>query len=149
MDDNIERKPEDLAYLAGYIDADGTIGLRYLKTRNEYMPVLSIAQARRDILEELQAIAGVGGYIWTGENKKGSGFLISRLQYSYQKAGQVCSLALPYLRLKGAQAVIIIQICEWRIKYNHSNVADRDAYFIPRHEEMKRLNAANKSRKIR
>ena len=149
MKDNINRKPEDLAYLAGYIDADGTIGLRHYKPRNEYIPVLSIVSCRRDILEDLQNIAAVGGYIWTGENAKGSGRLISRLQYSHRKACKVCEMAFPYLRLKGVQAALIVQIGAFRRRHHYKMDFCVDSYYAPRFEEMRRLNAANKAQKIR
>ncbi|MBA7610085.1 hypothetical protein ES703_17290 [subsurface metagenome] len=142
-------KSEDLAYLAGYIDADGTIGLHYHKKKKEYQPKLEITASRRDILEELQAIAGCEGYIATVSRPDKSKRDYSRLMYSARRAFKVCELVQPYLRLKGAQAILLIQIGDFILKHWQRKNVNRNAYYIPRYEEMKRLNEGNKSDLIR
>jgi len=149
VDCNIQRKPEDLAYLAGYIDADGHIGLHHVKTRGIYTPILSITASRIDIIEELRDVASLGGYTWTGRNYKDSLRNHSKLVYSDQRACKVCALVLPYLRLKGAQAALLVQVGLFRIKHRNGRGFNFNAYYIPRYEEMRRLNEGNKSGLIR
>jgi len=149
MDDNIERKPEDLAYLAGYIDADGSIGLYHRKKDNYCRPSVSISASRRDILEELREIAALGGNIHLSHSSPFSGRYVSVLKYQNLQACKVCKLVVPYLRLKKVQAQILVHIGDFRNKHRNKLCINRKAYFIPRYEEMKRLNAANKSLNIR
>ena len=149
MQDNIERKPEELAYLAGYIDADGSIALVHVKTPNKYRAVLSVTASRRDILAELQEIVGISGTLWTGKNGKNAKREHSQLLYFDRKAFRVLEMVQPYLRLKGAQAVILIQIGDFRLKHPSGKGFNRNAYYIPRYDEMRALNLGNKSDLIR
>ncbi|GAH60750.1 unnamed protein product [marine sediment metagenome] len=142
-------KREGLAYLAGYIDADGHISLYFAKYKNCYCIEVSITASRRDILEELEEIAGIKGYIWTRKNKKGAKRYCSSLKYDYQKACKVLEMVQPYLRLKGAQAVLCIQVGLHRRRFPHGRGFNYNAYYDPRYEEMKRLNEGNKSDLIR
>jgi len=146
---DINRKSEDLAYLAGYIDADGHIGLYWSKNNNYYGLELVITASRIDILEELQAIVGFRGYIVTVKGSKTSKRNYSRLKYTDRKASKVCEMVQPYLRLKGAQAVLCVQMGLHRRKHPNGRGFDSKAYYVPRYEEMKRLNEGNKSDLIR
>lgn len=149
LENNIERKPEELAYLAGYIDADGYIGLKLRDNRKWYRPALVICASRLDILEELRDIAACGGHFWTGKRNEDSKRLHSQLEYVDQQACKVCELVQPYLRLKGAQAALIIQVGAFRRKHPNGKGFNYNAYYIPRYEEIRRLNEGNKSEKIR
>lgn len=145
----INRKPEDIAYLAGYVDADGSICLIHRKPKNVYRPVLTITASRRDILEEIQAMANFGGIIWTDKNNKRSSRYISKLIYTDLRACKFCEMIQPYLRLKGAQAALLTQVGHFRAKHRNGVGVNVDAYYVPRYEEMKRLNEGNKSEKVR
>jgi len=143
------RKNEDLAYLAGYVDADGYIGLQHVRGRNRYSPVVCITASRKDILEQLQAIAAIGGYIWTGKNNKTALRDHSKLFYSERKACKICTMVVPYLRLKGAQAALLSQIGLFRSNHANGRGFNIQSYYGPRYEEMKRLNEGNKSKRFR
>ena len=102
----------EAAYLAGFIDADGHIGImrrtRHSASRTyKYLrPIVQIGQSKREILDWISDL--VGGAVSVNCSR---GFYNLRLH-----AGTVRWLLpqlLPYLKVKKRQAEIVLQFTEW------------------------------------
>lgn len=139
-----DMKPTDAAWLAGFIDADGSIGLhlqRDLRKGPDYAsfrPAIQITQVHRRVLEHVRTIV-LGGaivdVIHANPNARGQSIYSLRRQPHIQ---WVLEQILPYLQLKQTQAGLLLQFCRNR------SVALGSAPFTPGDEfiyqQLKELN---------
>ena len=95
-------KESDLAYIAGFIDGEGYIGIDV--SRNYYCPCLVITQRDPDILIWIQKMLGEQGSLWHEEGR------VWRLKYSSRAFERIIEPLLPYLKLKRQQATIAFQV---------------------------------------
>jgi hypothetical protein len=98
-------KPETFwAYLAGMIDADGTV------TICQNGPRMILTQNNREFLEGIQADLNGFGYIQT--NAKGASHLSTKACYSLSWGSDPMRIILPkiipYMRVKQQKAVLIL-----------------------------------------
>lgn len=101
-DDDLIRSVKELAYCAGFIDADGTICIG--RNGRRFYPTIQAAGANLAVLEHLRRV--LGGTLQNFNPKRGI-----RRQYKMwywrvcgQAAVYVAKLLLPYLRVKREQA---------------------------------------------
>lgn len=102
----------DLAYIAGFIDGEGSIHFNRKNDREKpyVRPVLNISQSDKSILEWISKKLNVGNVntIYQTLNipfrKKAY-----HIQYGDRQAYEVIKLVYPYLRVKRKQADLIIK----------------------------------------
>jgi hypothetical protein len=114
INDNIS--VADLAYIAGFVDGEGTISIVTAKRRDRighiyHRPLLSIHNTDRPILEWIKITLGVG--MIHASSIRGVG---RKQVYKYavhcSTAIQVAALLLPYLRVKRTQAEMLIKFAD-------------------------------------
>lgn len=144
--------PTDVAYLAGFVDGEGTIGMRRVKlARNRggysYEPYVSVGNTDPTIVTWLGEI--FGGTVRTRKqqargNRK---LLIYQWEVKSRTAVAVCRVLAPFLRMKGKQADLLITRCSPEagavIRYGTS-----EAYWaglMATHAELKALNRRGRS----
>lgn len=108
-------KELDWAYMAGFIDADGTISIRRkgnpAKSRKVcYIPHVSISNCDRDVLEWFKFVIGSGA-ICTKKAIKETHRESYEIRWSYNTALLICKHCIPYLKIKEKQAKILVD--EW------------------------------------
>ncbi len=104
---------EDLAYVGGLMDGEGTITLtkstRSKTGRSQITPLVQIANTDRPLLKFCEDVLGIKGCIKSQNrknNKHKEGFV---LVYQCKKAEAVVNVLLPYLRLKKPQAILLLE----------------------------------------
>lgn len=132
--------PEELAYIAGFIDGEGSLQIQRRIHRNEfgewfgYSIYLDIGQTRRDILEYLQGKAG-GGCIHhkpTNGNRKEAWML----RVMGRQAQTFVSQLRPYLRVKAEIADIFLAFPMLGKRPDEQQKQTKDALFL----QAKKLN---------
>lgn len=86
------------AYIAGFVDADGSIPLR----ENGY-PSLIVANTNREVLEEMQSWSGVG-QVHRRQKKRERRKEIFHWEVHGEDAQQILKRVLPFLRIKRNRA---------------------------------------------
>ena len=99
----------DLAYAAGFMDADGCISL--YANKGAYRPSIEIAQVTKAILVIIQGILNAGGRIYTRprSNKCRDAYVLS---YFPKETRTVIERLAPYLKVKHKQAKLLASYFE-------------------------------------
>lgn len=101
-----------LAYCAGIIDADGTIGIKKNtysmriigdSTQPSYSERICVKQVEAEAIDLLHKI--FGGYRFTSKPSTKNGKLLHGWQVTDLKATKTLTMVLPHLRIKKAQAI--------------------------------------------
>jgi hypothetical protein len=100
----------ELAYCAGVIDSDGTIGIRKRLIKEpkrkpylNYMEIIAVGQVSNEAVSLLKEIFGGNVMIRKSSTENGKDIFIWRVQ---QKKAQFClETLLPFLRIKKTQAI--------------------------------------------
>lgn len=109
--------PTDLAYAAGVIDSDGSIGIHRStyaqRVRGDagqavYMPRVTVKQVTPQAIDLLHDL--FGGHRYAGKPTAVRGRPLIAWNVHSRLAVQVCEAVLPYLRIKRAQAVNAIEV---------------------------------------
>ena len=99
--------PVEAAYLAGMIDADGSIGY-YRRKGINYRPYLGVTSTDHGMLEWILVVVGVGGIATQG--KKPDGYkTVYQWQVTSTLAADVLQQISPYLRIKRHQADLMVE----------------------------------------
>ena len=94
------------AYIAGFIDADGSISI--LKDRNCYKPIVTISNCDKAVLEYIKGLVDSGS-ISTKKPRKINHRVSYSLAIVYNKALELLNICLPYLRTKLPQAQAVLK----------------------------------------
>lgn len=98
--------PTDLAYAAGVVDSDGTIGVRKTKPghgwQSTYQPRVTVKQVTPQAVEFLHDL--LGGYRYVTKPAAETRRPMLGWDVHSASAVAVCELLLPYLRIKREQA---------------------------------------------
>jgi len=101
------------SYLAGFIDADGTISIRKNdKAGKSYRPYVSIANTNRDVLELFKYQLGRGA-ICTKKAKKENHSESYEVRWDHNVALFICEHCYPYLTIKKARAELLLS--DWKL----------------------------------
>ena len=105
-------KSEDTIYIAGFVDGEGSIGIR--KDHKSYAPILSLGHTDETICQWLKKTIGTGWVAPRGSQKPEW-----KDQWQFGISGKknlvpVLKELLPYLRVKKRQAELVIKFCENR-----------------------------------
>jgi LAGLIDADG endonuclease len=116
----------ELAWLAGFVDGEGHLGLSHHKNANRgrvesFSPVLSIPNTNLSVLERCQQVLNLGKIY--GRSKRGPKWKICRvLQMCGKNAIYAIEMIYPYLFLKKPQADLLLSYAanfprrSWRTK---------------------------------
>jgi hypothetical protein len=101
----------DLAYLAGMLDGEGTLGVygRYQKSRKEYIVVCVVANTDTRVLDWLVATFG-GNY---SKRKRSSARWKTCYAWSLSdrhKLAELLPAVMPYMKLKVEQAKLVLAL---------------------------------------
>jgi len=118
---------EDLAYLAGIIDGEGTIGIYYHKGRNSYRVKIYVVNTYKPLIDWLGSV--FGGFVYQRTHKTW------KTKYEWhlgEDAMDLLKSLIPYLKIKKEQALTAI---EFREKFKQKEL--RQEFYL----KMKQLNS--------
>lgn len=101
---------EQIAYLAGFIDADGTISIR--RDRKKYKPHVSIYNTDRPVMEYFHKLIG-SGPICNHKVVSPKHAKAYSIRWEYDTALEIVELCYPYLHVKKEHAALLIN--EWKL----------------------------------
>jgi hypothetical protein len=119
-----EWTPIQLAWLAGFLDGEGHLAIQRTATERNgmryYTPIVQVSQAGEAgiaLIRQLQAdLGGIGTLAEAKSRREGWRDSATLMLYGAMTK-TVCSMVLPYLRLKRAQAQAII---DWPLRRTYS-----------------------------
>lgn len=95
----------ELAYICGFIDADGCIAL--YKNKGGYRPSIEIAQVHLPILKWIKDKLGYGRiYTREGKGKNRTAYILSLFP---SEVRSILPIILPYLKCKNVQAELLLK----------------------------------------
>ena len=113
------------AYFAGFLDADGCIGI-YKQTKHEqiyHVARVIISQKDREVLDYFRSVLKTG---WVSKcGKTSAGNTMHQLVFGSAVSREICRKVLPYLRIKCVKAQAVI---DWKKKIHALAVTERDEY---------------------
>lgn len=99
------RKETDLAYIAGFLDGEGSISITRNSKNGQLLLRVCIVQTQKEVLEWIQAVMGVGGTLY---KRSRNGSLGNKPCYvvcwAAANAARVLEFVEPYLKVKRLQA---------------------------------------------
>lgn len=117
---------EDLAYLAGIIDGEGTIGIYYHKGRNSYRVKIYVVNTYKPLIDWLGSV--FGGFVYKRNHTKWK----TRYEWHLgENAMELLKSLIPYLKIKKDQAILALGFRE-----NFKRKEDRQGYYL----KMRQLN---------
>ena len=113
----VEASPTELAYLAGFIDGEGTVTVTHARQRLAHCvsPVLVVCNTYLPVMEHLRG--RFGGTISKREVKKAHHRHVYILYWSSRRAVQLMEAVLPYLIIKRRHAELVIELSKLRFEY--------------------------------
>ncbi len=124
-----------LAYTAGIIDGEGTIGIGGGTSRTNYFSFVSMDNTDKKLVEWMQSLFG-GGFYGPYEGK-GNRKEVWAWRLHGPKAAHFVTLIRPYLKVKATQAWIALEFreqCDWSPKgrggLSKEETALREGYFL-------------------
>ena len=132
----------ELAYLAGFIDGEGTITLNYRRDRDSFQPLISITNTDKMIIEWLANIFSGGGITeYNSTHTHSFKYENRKTLYVYQLGRQseivkLLESILPYLKVKKKRAELLLIYCKEHVPYSgEKRAVDKEIY-----EDIKELN---------
>jgi hypothetical protein len=110
-----------LAYLAGFVDGEGSICVISESKARPYVPKLAVTNTNVDVLEMFNDAFGHGKTrirIWEKESRKENWKPCYIWSVTKRRAAEVIKELYPFLRLKKKQADIALRISRLQGKYN-------------------------------
>lgn len=106
---------EQIAYLAGIMDGEGTISLsrtsdKTMKRKTSFRPFIAVVNTNIELIHYLHEITGLGtvSKLYVSKNKKHRSF--KRWTVWTRQAEQIVKLLIPYLRVKKEQALLFLEL---------------------------------------
>ena len=122
-----------LAYLAGFIDGEGSIGIYGANRRNNSAVRLMVNNTYLEVVDFIHALTGVGTVIYKEGGKRKAPSKIWQVTSVFEMRDVIVKL-LPYLIVKKNQAMSALEFCDGKLC---GNPLHDDLYY---HEKTKMLN---------
>ena len=119
-----------LSYMAGFVDADGSISIVTVAKKKRYIPKVAATNCNYEIIELFKN--NFGGKIRKRVRKNKNWRDCYEWSLTCRKAGKVIEQLFPYLIIKKEQAALALQAIEIKSKSNAG-------LFRWRHEEWKKI----------
>lgn len=116
------------AYLAGIIDGEGCVRLAR-RRKNNFMAMVIVTIKQYDLLCYLKEITGVGCIYKYEKGFKENWCPIHRWQVAAKQARDLLKAVLPYLRIKGKVAEVVLSM---PIKRGHSEHLNEQSILFDR-----------------
>lgn len=110
---NNKYKKIDAAWLAAFIDSEGTIQIHKQKRGNNspsYQPHIAIAMTQREMLDKAYSITGLGA-VWKMNYKTSTGKNVYQWSVRGQQGKELIEQIYAYLILKKKQTAILWMLC--------------------------------------
>ena len=140
----------DLAYIAGLLDGEGTIGInKNVDKRNRKTPTIhyrlhiAIVNSDAGIIRWLNEIFPASH--WFCSDRRGQKPIYRWYVYS-RKAYEFLQMVSPYLKIKKAQADLAIGFCEAKTSYARKKGQKGNRTWLPESESSKRLDFYSRMR---
>ena len=124
-------KEATLGYLAGYLDADGSICISKKFKQQSYFIAVSLVGCKRESLDLFVNYFSMGNIYLSKEKRKENDRPVFRLQYTARQAKTVLEALEPYLILKQRQAQLAIKTQEL--------ISEFSGTYIRYHPEVKEI----------
>lgn len=110
-----------LSYLAGFIDADGSISIKTESKLHPYIPFITVYNCNKEVINLFYTEWGNGKI--RGEKRGKAKFKKNwRICYEFsltkKRAAEVILALYPYLKIKKRQAQLVLRLARLRAKYN-------------------------------
>lgn len=126
---------ENLAYIAGFLDGEGVLGLYFAKNIGRYYPILEVCNTNKEIIEFIHGLIGGGLYLEKRPDrpycKPYHKITIKGTRHIYM----ILRRLFPYLIAKRKNALLLMEYCERRELSPIHTQRDFDI-----HKELKKLN---------
>jgi len=99
-------KPEEIAYIAGFFDGEGSIYIS--KSKKQYFLTVSVVNANLYVLEFIRKLLHIGK-VSRNPDKNMKHRKVYRLRLYSNDAKNFLEIVLPYLRVKTEQAKLAIE----------------------------------------
>jgi len=131
---------EDLAYTAGFFDAEGSISIS--KCGRYYELSVSISNTNLPAMERIQPI--VGSHLIKRAHKQGRYTQFFMLELFHQKAKSFLEKIVPYLCIKKEQAIIALEF-QSKMKNGKLTISEteKEKYRIQINSSYRKRNSAN------
>lgn len=123
-------KKIELAYIAGFIDGEGYIGIKkYIRRADKqwcpmYSERITVGGINKKSIEDLDDI--VGGYIYFHKASKLSSKGYWSWEVTESNARKFLKMIYPYLKIKRPEADILIKLGENKLKTNKHKISEED-----------------------
>lgn len=111
---------QEVAYLAGIIDGEGTIS--FMKRGNNYFPTVSIANTSKELMDWCKAKVGEKACVCRKIPRYEHHSLSYHIRWRFDAALRVAELCFPYLIIKKEHAKFLMQ---WK------SVVRRNGHYSP------------------
>ena len=116
--DTVEFNELELAYIAGFIDGEGTISVFFHKKKKLWRPIFEICNTDLTTLEWIRDTLGCGSIYSCKKEHKENWKKRYTLQFFKADTLRVLPILIPFLKLKVRQANILIEYCSGEISKN-------------------------------
>jgi intein/homing endonuclease len=102
------------AYLAGFVDADGSISIKSQSKKRPYLGYITVYNCNKEVIEMFFEEFGGGKsrYKKTGKNWNKNWRPCWEWQLTAQKAARAIEKIYPYLVIKKRQATLVLELCK-------------------------------------
>ncbi len=105
------------AYMAGFVDADGSISIKTESRSRPYVPFITIYNCNYNAIELFHKEWGNGKKRYRKNKTHANWRPCYEFSLTKKRAAEVIKKLLPYLQIKKRQAVLVLRLSRLRAKY--------------------------------
>jgi len=111
------------SYMAGFVDADGSISVKSMGKTRPYVPYLAVCNCNFEVIKLFAEHFGNGKTRrreWRTKNERQNWRPCYEFCLTARSAAQAIRVLYPYLRIKKRQGQLAIRLSNLRMKYQHT-----------------------------
>lgn len=106
-------RERDLAYLAGFLDGEGSIGISKKSKRNSYLPQITFNNTHLGVMMHTKVILKTPGLLYTKQNTERNQKIVYKIcVQNKSKAKEILELLYDYLIIKKKQAKLVLEFLD-------------------------------------